>query len=114
MNTNGIGVYVKLLHGNLSQARIEQPTLFQGTTITRKMGFADVIMPGDVRNDLFLTLERSEFERGGKTTAKNIEVGVYIFDASGNILNDCLWGASGMESLRCYRYESCVIMSCVV
>lgn len=67
------------------------------------MGFADVIMPGDVRNDLFLTMERAEFERGGKSTAKNIEVGVYIFDSTGTILNECLWGASGMDSLSYYR-----------
>jgi len=31
-------------------------------------------MPGDVRNDLYLKLERGEFERGGKSTGKNIEV----------------------------------------
>ncbi|KAH8346884.1 hypothetical protein KR059_001528, partial [Drosophila kikkawai] len=101
--TQGIDVSLKLLHGGLGQARQEQPLLFQGTTITRKMGFPDVIMPGDVRNDLFLTLERGEFERGGKNTGKNILVTVVVLDETGNVLTDCLWGASGMDSQAQYR-----------
>ncbi|XP_055698123.1 dedicator of cytokinesis protein 3 isoform X2 [Phlebotomus papatasi] len=102
-NHYGLVVSLKLLHGGLGQAKLEQPLLFQGTTITRKMGFPDVIMPGDVRNDLFLTLERGEFERGGKSTAKNIEVTVLVYDATGKILSECLWGASGMEPYNTYR-----------
>ncbi|ALC45637.1 spg [Drosophila busckii] len=102
-STQGIVVSLKLLHGGLGQARQEQPLLFQGTTITRKTGFADVIMPGDVRNDLFLTLERGEFERGGKNTGKNILVTVLVLDVAGNVLADCLWGASGMDALPHYR-----------
>jgi len=101
--TQGIVVSLKLLHGGLGQARQEQPMLFQGSTITRKMGFPDVIMPGDVRNDLFLNLERGEFERGGKNTGKNILVTVVVLDVAGNVLTDCLWGASGMESQPQYR-----------
>lgn len=103
----GLVVSMRLLHGGLSQAQIEQPLLFQGTSITRKMGFSDVIMPGDVRNDLFLTLERGEFERGGKSTAKNIEITVLVCDTFGNILEECLCGASGMEN-NCY-YRSMII-----
>jgi len=101
--TQGIVVSLKLLHGGLGQAKQEQPLLFQGSTITRKMGFPDVIMPGDVRNDLFLTLERGEFERGGKNTGKNILVTVVVLDVTGNVLTDCLWGASGMDSQPQYR-----------
>lgn len=103
----GLVVSMKLLHGGLSQARLEQPMLFQGTTITRKTGFPDVIMPGDVRNDVFFTLERGEFERGGKSTAKNIEVSISVLDSTGNIITDCLWGASGMES--CFYYKSMIL-----
>jgi dedicator of cytokinesis protein 3 len=63
-------------------------------------------MPGDIRNDLFLTIERGEYERGGKSTAKNIEVSVCLFDSNGKALNQCLWSASG-ES--CLNYRSVVI-----
>lgn len=42
--------------------------------------------PGDVRNDLYLTLERGDFERGGKSVQKNIEVTMYVLYADGEIL----------------------------
>src|SRR5690349_2850443 len=83
----------RLIQGGLGQAQIDQPLLFQGT-ITRKMGFPDVVLPGDVRNDLFVTLDRGEFERGGKSTAKNIEVSVLVCDSAGNIINDSLSGGA--------------------
>lgn len=46
--------------------------------------FVDVL--GDIRNDLYLTLERGDFERGGKSVQKNIEVTVYVLYADGEIL----------------------------
>lgn len=38
------------------------------------------------RNDLYVTLERGEFERGGKSTAKNIEVTILVLDSDGKPL----------------------------
>jgi dedicator of cytokinesis protein 3 len=70
----GIVVSLRILHGELSQVREENPLLFKNICLTKKLGFSDVIMPGDIRNDLYLKLERGEFERGGKSTGKNIEV----------------------------------------
>jgi len=55
-----------------------------------KIGFPDVIMPGDVRNDLFLTIERGEFERGGKTTPKNVLATISIYDSCGSIIEVCI------------------------
>jgi hypothetical protein len=45
-----------------------------------------MFVPGDIRNDLYLTLERGEFERGGKSVQKNIEVTVYVLYADGDTL----------------------------
>lgn len=42
--------------------------------------------PGDIRNDLYLTLEKGDFERGGKSVQKNIEVTMYVLYADGEIL----------------------------
>ncbi|KAL7022521.1 hypothetical protein ACKWTF_012281 [Chironomus riparius] len=98
----GISVSMKLIYGGLGQAQIDQPLLFQGSN-TRKMGFPDVVLPGDVRNDLFLTLDHGEFERGGKSTAKNIEVSVLVCDSAGGILSDCLSGGAGCENTMYYR-----------
>ena len=45
----------------------------------------DLSFSGDLRNDLYLTLVRGEFERGSKTAGKNIEVRVVVLDSEGNI-----------------------------
>lgn len=41
---------------------------------------------GEMRNDLYITLERGEFEKGGKSVARNVEVTVYVLDIDGQIL----------------------------
>ncbi len=39
------------------------------------MGFGHVVMPGDLRNDLFVTIVRGTFDRGKPgTSGRNIEV----------------------------------------
>uniref|UniRef100_H3CH20 Dedicator of cytokinesis 3 n=1 Tax=Tetraodon nigroviridis TaxID=99883 RepID=H3CH20_TETNG len=92
----GLVISLQLLRGDLEQVRRENPLLFsRGVAISRKLGFPDVIMPGDVRNDLYLTLERGDFERGGKSVQKNVEVTVYVIYADGEILKDCISLGSG-------------------
>lgn len=48
-------------------------------------------MPGDVRNDLYIVLDKGEFERGGKSTGKNIEVTVVVLDVEKNIVKVFIW-----------------------
>lgn len=103
----GIGISLKLLHGELAQVQEENPLLFKNISLTKKLGFSDVIMPGDIRNDLYVTLERGEFERGGKSTAKNIEVTILVLDSDGKPLEKCLWGASGMDGTT--EYQSMIV-----
>ena len=38
-----------MVHGELEQATKENPLLLKNVCITKKLGFSDVIMPGDVR-----------------------------------------------------------------
>lgn len=47
------------------------------------MGFPEVILPGDVRNDLYLTLVSGEFSKGSKSTDKNVEVTVRVCNEKG-------------------------------
>lgn len=65
-------------------------TMFLGTLCincdTCLSSYVSVLVPGDIRNDLYLTLERGDFERGGKSVQKNIEVTVYVLYADGEIL----------------------------
>ncbi|KAI4786875.1 hypothetical protein KUCAC02_036837, partial [Chaenocephalus aceratus] len=93
-----------LLRGDMDQLRRENPLIFsRGIAMTRKLGFPDVIMPGDIRNDLYLTLERGDFERGGKSVQKNIEVTVYVLYADGEILKECISLGSGEPPLPEHR-----------
>ncbi|XP_034725347.1 dedicator of cytokinesis protein 3-like [Etheostoma cragini] len=92
----GLIISLQLLRGDIEQVRRENPLIFsRGVAMTRKLGFPDVIMPGDIRNDLYLTLERGDFERGGKSVQKNVEVTVYVLYADGEILKDCISLGSG-------------------
>lgn len=75
-----------MLHGELKHIKEENPLLFKNVSLTNKLGFPDVIMPGDVRNDLYLLLEKGDFERGGKSTGKNIEVTVVVLDSEKNVI----------------------------
>lgn len=42
--------------------------------------------PGDVRNDIYVTLVQGDFDKGSKTTAKNVEVTVSVYDEEGKRL----------------------------
>ncbi|OWK02734.1 hypothetical protein Celaphus_00010529, partial [Cervus elaphus hippelaphus] len=58
---------------------------------------------GDIRNDLYLTLEKGDFERGGKSVQKNIEVTMYVLYADGEILKDCISLGSGEPNRSSYH-----------
>uniref|UniRef100_A0A4W3IWG0 Dedicator of cytokinesis protein 4 n=1 Tax=Callorhinchus milii TaxID=7868 RepID=A0A4W3IWG0_CALMI len=92
----GLSVVLQLLHGEMDQIRREYPVLFtRGVAVTRKLGFSDIIMPGDIRNDLYITLERGEYDKGGKSVARNVDVTMYVLDSEGQIIKDCISLGSG-------------------
>ncbi|KAB0375896.1 hypothetical protein FD755_012539 [Muntiacus reevesi] len=85
----GLAVSLQLLHGDIEQIRREYSSVFShGVSITRKLGFSNIIMPGEMRNDLYITIERGEFEKGGKSVARNVEVTMFIVESSGQTLKD--------------------------
>lgn len=45
-----------------------------------------IFPPGDVRNDIYVTLVQGDFDKGSKTTAKNVEVTVSVYDEDGKRL----------------------------
>lgn len=54
-----------------------------------------VSIAGEVRNDIYVTLERGEFEKGGKSVARNVEVVVYLLGGDGQVLK--------VKLLRCHQ-----------
>ena len=41
---------------------------------------------GDVRNDIYVTLEHGQFEKGSKRAERNVEVAIEVIDKSGKTL----------------------------
>uniref|UniRef100_A0A452TKZ4 Dedicator of cytokinesis protein 4 n=1 Tax=Ursus maritimus TaxID=29073 RepID=A0A452TKZ4_URSMA len=85
----GFAVSLQLLFADIEQIRREYSSVFShGVSITRKLGFSNIIMPGEMRNDLYITIERGEFEKEGKVT-------MFIVESSGQILKDFISFGSG-------------------
>ena len=59
-------------------------------------------MPGDVRNDLYVTLVSAEFERGSKKSGRNVEVEMAVVLDDGSVLPGCLSIGSGEPGLTTY------------
>ncbi|XP_064304760.1 dedicator of cytokinesis protein 2-like [Phalacrocorax carbo] len=100
----GFWVSLKMLWGDLSQVRKDHPHLVdRSTVVARKLGYPEVIMPGDVRNDIYLTLVQGEFDKGNKKTQKNVEVTVCVCDESGSVVQNVIYHGAGDKPTSEYR-----------
>ncbi|KOB67086.1 Dedicator of cytokinesis protein 1, partial [Operophtera brumata] len=65
--------------------REENPHLVLGSVCeARKMGFPEVILPGDARNELYVTVSHGSFSKGGgKSSERNIELSARVADCKG-------------------------------
>ncbi|XP_028968827.1 dedicator of cytokinesis protein 1 [Galendromus occidentalis] len=100
----GLYLSFKALRGDLKTVREENPHLVSATTFkARKMGFPEIILPGDVRNDLYLTVVQAEFARGGVKTGGNIQVTVRVCDERGDLLQGVISVGAGTENLSEYQ-----------
>uniref|UniRef100_A0A673YR28 Dedicator of cytokinesis 5 n=1 Tax=Salmo trutta TaxID=8032 RepID=A0A673YR28_SALTR len=106
VNHKGQGLFVtlKLLPGDLSQVRKDYPHFVDRTTaIVRKMGFPEIILPGYVRNDIYVTLLQGEFDRGKKTSPKNVEVMLSVLDNDGNLMEKAIFPGAGYDGITEYK-----------
>lgn len=87
LHPSGLWVTMKALVGDIVQIRKEYPHLVdRSTVVARKLGFPEIIMPGDVRNDIYLTLQGGDFDKYNKTTQKNVEVIMWVCDEEGKVI----------------------------
>lgn len=77
--------------------------MHSGIVLARKMGFPEVILPGEVRNDLYLTLVAGEFTRGSKSSDKNVEVTVAVCNELGALVPGVLSLGAGATAVDEYR-----------
>lgn len=86
------------------QIKEEFPHLVHGNVaFARKMGFPEVIFPGDVRNDLYLTLVNGEFNKSSKNSDVNIEVKAVVCNEKGEIVPNILTFGAGSTMLSEYK-----------
>uniref|UniRef100_A0A8C7HAS9 Dedicator of cytokinesis 2 n=1 Tax=Oncorhynchus kisutch TaxID=8019 RepID=A0A8C7HAS9_ONCKI len=92
----GLWVTMKALVGDIVQIRKEYPHLVdRSTVVARKLGFPEIIMPGDIRNDIYLTLWTGDFDKYNKTTQKNMEVIMMVCDEEGKAV-PVSWAGHGV------------------
>nr|XP_015204817.1 PREDICTED: dedicator of cytokinesis protein 2-like [Lepisosteus oculatus] len=97
-------VTMKALVGDIVQIRKEYPHLVDRTTVVaRKLGFPEIIMPGDVRNDIYITLQGGDFDKYNKTTQKNVEVIMWVCDEEGKVVPNAICLGAGDRPVNEYR-----------
>uniref|UniRef100_A0A3Q3AKM7 Dedicator of cytokinesis 2 n=1 Tax=Kryptolebias marmoratus TaxID=37003 RepID=A0A3Q3AKM7_KRYMA len=100
----GLWVTMKPLVGDIVQIRKEYPHLVdRSTVVARKLGFPEIIMPGDVRNDIYLTLQGGDFDKYNKTTQKNVEVIMWVCDEDGKVIQNSICLGAGDKPVSEYR-----------
>ena len=101
---SGVGLWtsVKLVSGDLKASK----TLDED--VARKMSFPDIILPNDVRNDLYVTILSAHFSsRYGASGSKNIEVTARVCDDRGHVVKDNVISTGGGSPLLT-EYKSVV------
>ena len=52
----------------------------------RSIWWCHVLCSGDVRNDIYITVESGVFEKGKKRSERNVEVAIEVFDGLKNVI----------------------------
>uniref|UniRef100_A0A8C4PNT4 Dedicator of cytokinesis 2 n=1 Tax=Equus asinus asinus TaxID=83772 RepID=A0A8C4PNT4_EQUAS len=100
----GLWVTMKMLVGDIIQIRKDYPHLVDRTTVVaRKLGFPEIIMPGDVRNDIYITLLQGDFDKYNKTTQRNVEVIMCVCTEDGKTLPNAICVGAGDKPMSEYR-----------
>ncbi|KZT27977.1 cytoplasmic protein [Neolentinus lepideus HHB14362 ss-1] len=114
-----IAVSTKIYHGETERVVKENTSLLQNTPLTLRLGFPDVVFPGDIRNELYIKLWSGDFSpshtgsarlsvanfaRGQiASTQPNIQVSIEVRDQDGQTVGDALYMGSGEPALKQYN-----------
>ncbi|CAH2097238.1 unnamed protein product [Euphydryas editha] len=103
-HSQGLWVFLQMVEGDLKQIRQENPHMVVGNTaFARKMGFPEVILPDDARNDLYVTLVAGSFSRGsGKSSERNVELSARVVDRAGNVVPGVISVGAGLPLVNEY------------
>ncbi|KAI0812456.1 cytoplasmic protein [Irpex lacteus] len=112
-----LAVSVKVFHGDTDTIVRENTSLLQGTPLTLRLGFPDVVFPGDVRNELYVKLWSGDFTSSQTGNARrsmtnftnrgqvsgNVQVSVEVRDGDGRTVERVITRCSGEPPMSEYN-----------
>lgn len=95
-----LAVSVKVFYGEKSTLIRENPSLLQDAPLTARLGFPDVVFPGDTRNEAYIKLWSGEFfpqgnKMPGGNTPRNIQISVEVRLGDGSVLDNVISRGAG-------------------
>ncbi|KAF7964947.1 hypothetical protein HWV62_1454, partial [Athelia sp. TMB] len=119
-----LAVSVKIFRGDAKTIIRENTSLLQDAPLTLRLGFPDVVFPGDVRNELYIKLWSGEFSSTHSTNARlsvanfargqmgqagsNVQVTVEVRDQHGRAIDNVISQGSGEPLMT--QFNSMVFM----
>ncbi|KAJ7129841.1 C2 domain in Dock180 and Zizimin proteins-domain-containing protein [Mycena crocata] len=121
-----MAVTIKFFRGDATTIVRENTSLLQDTPHTLRLGFPDVVFPGDVRNELYIKLWSGEFASGNTNsgrlsvaqfargqmgpTSNNVQVTVEVRDQDGHAVDSVISQGSGEPLIT--QFHSMVFQRC--
>lgn len=105
-----LAVSIKIFYGEAKTIVRENPSLLISAPLTARLGFPDVVFPGDIRNEMYIKLWSGEFysSQGSSrlsvanfarnqmtSTSNNVQVTVEVRNEHGNTLERAICQGSG-------------------
>lgn len=104
-----MAVSIKIFYGDAATIVRENTSLLQDTPLSLRLGFPDVVFPGDVRNELYIKLWSGDFSSSQTSSARrsviargflnsssgNVQVSVEVRDQHGRTIDRVISQCSG-------------------
>lgn len=107
-----LAVSVKIFRGDAQTVVRENPSLLHGVPHTLRLGFPDVVFPGDERNELYIKLWCGDFGAShtssgrlsiGRIPVGNVQISIEVKDQSGRTIEDIISQGSGEPLMSCFH-----------
>lgn len=117
-----MAVSIKIFYGDADTIIRENTSLLQDTPLSLRLGFPDVVFPGDVRNELYIKLWSGDFSSSSTGTARrsitglrpsistsnNVQVSIEVRDRLGLVLERAITQCSGEPEMS--QFHSMVFL----
>lgn len=112
-----MAVSIKVFYGDAATVVRENTSLLQDTPLSLRLGFPDVVFPGDVRNELYIKLWSGDFSASQTSVARrsvpyiarlgntsgNVQVSVEVRDQHGRAVERVISQCSGEPEMTTFN-----------